>query len=253
MNKKHAAAALLLVVCSVAARGAEMDAEALAKRVGQVFSGYNTFWVWVVQRARSPDGTERVCEGRAYFKRDKKFRLNFGQPPSLVHGTDGDTYWVYDASEKVIRYTDLDRDTNVHPLLIVFAAGGQMVKALDKYFNVEELDDTVIGEENRPAYKLVLSLKPKMLKEMREKADNKLVAKDAKQTWTFWVDKKEFLPRKIQVDWETKERTIFELGKRLGKKHAGKAYKFHSNMGLPDRLFTMPHPRGVKLVEIEDN
>ena len=253
MNMKRLTAALFLVLMPVTASAAEVSAEQVAKRVGQVFAGYNDLWVWVVQRLREPDGKETESDGRVYFKRDKMFRLNFGQPPFLVHGTDGDEYWVYDKKANVIRHRRLDKDTAVHPLLLVFSAGDQMVRALDRFFNVDSLEEAKIDEGKTPAYKLILSLKPEKVKEMREKAGNKLATDEAKQTWTFWIDKKESLPRKIQIDWETKRRYIFELGKRLGKQHANKRYKFYSNRGLSEKLFQMPNPPGVRKVKMEES
>ena len=237
---------LLALVWPASASAAEMDAETIAKRLGQVFAGYDDFWVWVVQRFQKADGDETVIDGRAYFKRPNMFRLNFGQPPFLVEGTDGKEYWVYDKDKNTIRYENLDDRPAVHPLLIVFAAGDQMVRALDKYFDVDALEETelVVGEKRLPAYKVVISLKPEAIEEMREKAGNKLAA-TGKQTWTFWVDKAEFLPRKIQVDFEAGSRYVFELGRRLGEQHADKLYRFYDNRGLDERNFRRPNPPGV--------
>lgn|GEM_PF-5721741 len=254
MRRLLAAIVFLAMVWPAAAPAADMDAETIARRVGQVFAGYDDFWVWVLQRFKKADGEETVIDGRAYFKRPNKFRLNFGQPPFLIEGTDGREYWVYDRDKNTITYEGLDDRPAVHPLLIVFAAGDQMVKALDKYFDVDALEETELAvvEKKLPAYKLVISLKPEALEEMREKAGNKLAA-TGKQTWTFWVDKADFLPRKIQVDFATGDRYTFELGRRLGEEHAGKLYRFYDNRGLDDRNFTRPSPPGVKAEKLDSH
>lgn len=243
MSTKLAAALLLVLIPMSGASAANMDAERLAKRIGQVFAGYEDFWVWVTQRFRDADGNEVKYRGRVYFKRDKMFRLNFGQPPFLIHGTDGKEYWIYRADRKVIEFTDLDRDAPVHVLFQVFAAGDQMVRALDRFFNVDALEEGIYTDPKTkkkiPAFKLVISLKPERLKEMRKKAGNKLIDKAAKQRWTFWIEKKTFLPKLIQVDWETKERYIFELD------------KFYYNIPLSSKLFRRPTPPGVKAVEMK--
>ncbi len=231
--------ALVLLLPPSRALAADIDAETLAKRVGQVFAGYNDFWVWVTQRFRDPSGNEKEYRGRAWFKRDKMFRLNFGQPPFLIHGTDGDEYWIYDAQTKLIEFTDLDKGAPVHPLLQVFAAGDQMVRALDRYFNIDDFKEGTYGKDEIPAFKLVLSLKPERLKELAEQAGNKLTDPNAKQVWTFWVDKKTYLPRLIQVDWETGDRYIFELE------------KFFNNVGLDPLIFRRPAPEGVKVRQME--
>lgn len=243
MRRKLAAALLLVLIPASGASAAAITAETLAKRVGQVFAGYEDFWVWVTQRFRDADGNEVKYRGRVYFKRDKMFRLNFGQPPFLIHGTDGKEYWIYKADRKVIEFTKLDKDAPVHVLFQVFAAGDQMVRALDRFFDVDALEEGVYTDPKTkkkiPAFKLVISLKPERLKEMREKAGNKLIDKDAKQRWTFWIEKKTFLPKLIQVDWETKDRYIFELD------------KFYYNIPLSPKLFRRPTPPGVKAVEME--
>ncbi len=236
---------LLLLSYTSEAKAAEVDAQTIARRVGQVFAGYEDFWVWVDQRFRDPDGNEKVYRGRAYFKRDKMFRLNFGQPPFLVEGTDGDEYWIYNAEEKTLEYTDLDEHAPVHPLLQVFAAGDQMVKALDRFFNVDALEEAklVVKKKDQPdetfdTYKMVLSLKPERLKEMREQAGNKLAGDEPRQ-WTFWVDSKTWLPRQIQVDWGSKHSYIFVLD------------TFNNNVGLNPKLFRRPTPPGIKAVKMK--
>lgn len=234
MNRRGLAVSLLvLLLLSPTACAANMKAETLAKRVGQVFAGYDDFWVWVTQRFHNPDG--RIAgptRGRAYFKRDKMFRLNFGQPPVIVHGTDGKEYWIYDRKKNTIEFWDVE-DAPIHPLLPVFALGGKMVKALDRWFNVDALEQVPFGPDKLIVYKLVLSLKPERLKELHKKGGEKL-APDAKQTWSFWIDKKTYLPKRIQVDLETKHRYVFELD------------KFHNNVGLNSRLFRRPEPPGVE-------
>ena len=251
-----AAAAILLVLLPCAAPAADVTAEQLARQVGQVFAGYNQFWVWLVQRFTDPDGKTREFEGRVFFKRDKKFRLNFGQPPFLVHGTDGDIYWVYDEAEATIEWSDLNEEAPIHPIFQVFAAADQMVKALDRFFNVESLLETAFeyrDAENKsqsiPAYKLVLSLKQERLKELVEKDGNQLIDKNAKQVWTFWVDRAKHMPLRIQVDWETGGRYVFDLGQRLLKGYDNQPGKFFSPPSLDDRLFDMPQPPGVKRVK----
>ena len=242
MIKKAAIAALLIALLMPCASAGEITAEGLAKRIGQVFAGYNDFWVWVTQRFRDAKGDEVSYRGRVYFLRPKQFRLNFGQPPFLVHGTDGKEYWVYKAEKKVIEVSELGKDAPVHVLFQVFAAGDQMVRALDRFFDVDALEEGTYtdpkSKKKIPAYKLVISLKPERLKELREKAGNKFTDKDAKQIWTFWIDKKTYLPRLIQVDWETKERYIFELG------------RFYYNIPLSPKLFRRPTPPGVKIIDL---
>jgi outer membrane lipoprotein-sorting protein len=231
---------LILLACCGPAAADQMTAEKLAKRVGQVFAGYNTFWVWIDQRFTFADGTVRAYRGRAYFKRDKMFRLNFGQPPFLVEGTDGDEYWIYDADKKLIEYTDLDEDAPLHPLLPVFAMGGRMVRALNRYFDVEELEEDVYTDphtkEKAKVFRLVLKLKPEQLKELRKKADKELVPPDAEQKWTFLVDQEKWLPRHIEIDMGAEKRS-FGLG------------VFHTNIPLHDRLFR--RPPGIKAVEMK--
>ena len=245
MIKKVVIALLLTALLMPCASAGEITAEGLAKRVGQVFAGYNDFWVWVTQRFRDAKGNEVSYRGRVYFLRPKQFRLNFGQPPFLVHGTDGKEYWVYRSEQKVIEVSKLGKDAPVHVLFQIFAAGDQMVRALDRFFDVDALEQgTYIDPKSKkiPAYKLMISLKPERLKELREKADNDVTAsdltdRDTKQRWTFWIDKKTYLPRLIQVDWENKERYIFELG------------KFYYNIPLSPKLFRRPTPPGVRIVK----
>jgi outer membrane lipoprotein-sorting protein len=240
--KKVAIAALLVALLCPCASAGEITAERLAKRVGQVFAGYNDFWVWVTQRFRDADGNEANYRGRVYFLRPRMFRLNFGQPPFLVHGTDGREYWVYKSEQKIIEVSDLGEGAPVHVLFQVFAAGDQMVRALDRFFNVDALEEGAYtdpkSKKKIPAYKLVISLKPERIKEMREKAGNKFTDEDAKQIWTFWIDKKTYLPRLIQVDGKGKTRYIFELD------------KFHHDIGLSPKLFRRPTPAGVKIVDL---
>lgn len=241
MRKKILALAIIIastLIITPPARAAEIDAETLAKRVGQVFAGYDDFWVWVTQRQKMADGRIGETRGRAYFKREKMFRLNFGQPPKLVHGTDGEEYWIYDAEKKTIEYTKLDRNAPVHPLFGVFAAGDQMVKALDKYFNIDSFEETTYGEPAEKAYKLVISWKPEMLKQIRESGENKLTRVD-KQSLTFIVDTKTYLPREIRVENEGGDAMIFELE------------TFHNNIGLDPGIFKRPSAAGIKEVEIK--
>ena len=234
---------LLLLITAPAARAEEPNAEMLAKRVGQVFAGFDDFWVWVTQTFRDADKTERTYRGRAYFKRPRMFRLNFGQPPFLVHGTDGDEYWIYDAGKNTIEYTELDENTPVHVLFQVFAAGSQMVDALDRFFDVDELDNAAEYVDPKtqkvfPVHKLVISLKPERLEEMREREGSLTDAKK-KQQWTFFVDKKTFLPRRIQVDWGTGERYVFDLG------------KFNINRNLDPLNFRRPSPPNVTVTTMK--
>jgi len=232
---------LALVLVPLAASAAEMDADTLAKRVGQVFAGYDDFWVWINQRFKEAGQDEVTYRGRAYFKREKMFRLNFGQPPFLIEGTDGVEYWKYNKDQNLIQFCPLNEKAPVHVLFGVFAAGEQMVKALDRYFDVDIYDpNAVYGPDKIPAYKLVLTLKPERLKELYEQAGNKLIDPNAKQTWTFWVDKETFLPRQIQVDWENKDVYIFELE------------DFHANAGLREGLFRRPNPPGVKVEPMKE-
>jgi len=241
--KPASTAFLALLVVLLPSVSAAMEAETLAQRVGQVFAGYDDFWLWVTQTFRDPDGRQATYRGRAYFKRDRMFRLNFGQPPFLIHGTDGDEYWIYDADAKVIKYSDVDEDTPVHPLVQVFAAGDRMVRALDRFFDVEGLEevDYAQGEgENRKTvrvWKLVLSLKPGALERLRER-DN-LADADPATVWTFWVDQEESLPLQVQLDWETGRRYVFALD------------RFHENVGLSPRIFRRPRPPGVRAVPMK--
>ncbi|MFO7899508.1 MAG: hypothetical protein R6V58_10685, partial [Planctomycetota bacterium] len=172
MRTRTAVTIVLILLRAPAAPGADqpsdISAKKLARRVGQVFAGYEDFWVWVRQTEFEPDGTFRgEVLGRAYFKRDKKFRLNFGQPPRLIHGTDGGEYWIYRKGDKFVRVGDPDDDRGmIHPILPVFAAGGRMAKALDRYFDVDALVRTEFvardrknKEETVEGYRLVITPK----------------------------------------------------------------------------------------------
>lgn len=239
-------AALFALLFPFGAAGADrpagVTANRLAERVGHVFAGYDDFWVWVKQRSYDETGTPREVpsDGRAYYKRDKMFRLNFGQPPVLIHGTDGGEYWIYDRARKTIRYSKLSKDTPVHPLLPVFAMGDRMAKALDRYFDVESLVETDFTYRDRrdkkktaAVYKLVITLKPGQLKKLRAKGGHRKLLPDAKQTWTFWVSKKDWVPKRIQIDWETKRRNVYDFR------------KFYYNVDLSERLFRRPRPPGI--------
>jgi outer membrane lipoprotein-sorting protein len=261
---------LAFAVCATPARSAAANgrrAEDVAKRVAHVFAGFNDFMVKVHQRFRNVDGEEAHYEGRVYFKRDKKFRLNFGHnPPFLIHGCGPceipksvtgrrlrrDAYWVYekdrDGAGGTVTVRPLDEHAPVHPLLQVFAAADHMVRALRHYFNVDEFTETtytplptgLIGPQAAkpqkiPAYKLVLTLKPERAKEMREKAGNKLVQGELEQTWTFLVDKAESLPRRIRVDFGDKRRYTFDF------------HVFHQNVGLSDNLFRVPPGKNIRI------
>jgi outer membrane lipoprotein-sorting protein len=234
--KRAVIVAFLIALLMPCASAGEITAKGLAKRTGQVFAGYNDFWVWVTQRFPGTD--KKPIKGRVYFLRPDKFRLNFGQPPFLVHGTDGKEYWAYEEKSKTITTSALGKDTPVHVLFQIFAAGDQMVRALDQYFKVDKLESgTYVDPKSKkkiPAYMLKISLKPEKLKELSEKGGNKLT-KDASQRWTFWIDQKTYLPRKIQIDWETKRREIFEFG------------TFYYNIPLSPKLFRRPSPPGVEL------
>jgi outer membrane lipoprotein-sorting protein len=244
--------AFILVALIGPAAQAKPSAEDIARRVGQVFAGYDDFWVWVTQQFQDPNGRVATYRGRAYFKRDKMFRLNFGQPPFLIEGTDGKDYWVYEREKNEVRITDLDEKRDPHPLLMVFAAGDQMVRALNRFFDVdalEEVDYTVPASDDAkdaepviiPAYKLVISLKPEKLKEMREQSDNKLVDDRAKQVWTFWIDRKKSIPLCIEFDWESGARYKFVLG------------RFYNNVDLQTQIFRIPRPQGVRVIRTKPN
>ena len=235
-------AAVILVATLAPAVHAKPTAEDVARRVGQKFAGFDDFWVWVTQRFQAKDGRVATYRGRAYFKRDKMFRLNFGQPAFLIEGTDGEDYWVCDVQKKTVTVTDLDDKRDPHPLLMVFAAGDQMVRALNRFFDVDALEEVEYaatpGGKKVPAYKLVISLKPEKLREMR-KDGNKLVNDKAKQTWTFWIDKKKSLPLCVQFDWETGARYTFVLG------------RFYTNVGLDAKIFRVPRPKGFKPIRVK--
>jgi len=241
VNRKGLAILLLILLLGPQVAAAGETAEQVIKRVGQAFAGFDDFWVWVTQRFRDEKGNEQQYRGRVYFKRKRMFRLNFGQPPFLVHGTDGTDYWVYKSEQKTIEVTPLGKDAPVHVLFQVFAAGDQMVRAFERFCDVDVFEETEYVDPKDgtkiPAYKLVVSIKPERLKELHEQAGENLLDKDAKQQWTFWVDKKSSLPRSIQVDWENKHRYIFELE------------KFYPNRGLKPGLFRRPTPPGVKIIE----
>jgi len=235
-------------LASAAEKKVDIDAVTLAKRVGQVFAGYEDFWVWVQQESYDDEGRKEDLPriGRAYFKRDKCFRLNFDQPPVRIDATDGKEYWIYLRKAKEIRFWELDEHTPVHPLLPVFAMGDRMAKALKEYFDVDKLtlakceyEDKSKGRITIDAYKLVVTLKPEKLKEMRKKAGLKRLLPDKKQTWTFWVEKKTWLPKKIRLDWETGRRSIYQFNSR-----------FHYNIPLTKGLFQRPRPRGVTQVQM---
>ena len=225
----------------------KIDAETLAKRVGQVFAGFDDFWVWIDQRYKSADGKEaEPVKGRAYYKRDKMFRINFGQPPTRVEGTNGDEYWIYDAEKKTIEYSPLDANAPVHPLLMVFAAGDQMVRALDRYFNVDAFEETAFGTDKVPAYKLALSFKADRLKELKEKGGDKLITEGVKQI-TIWVNKEKSLPIQVQVDMTTKARYTFDLSADQAGVQKG---EFNHDVGLDSGLFNRPTPPGVTVTEM---
>jgi outer membrane lipoprotein-sorting protein len=242
-------AVLLALLLPAAARGAGLDAETLARRVGQVFAGYQDFRANFRETRRDPAGNEATHEGRVYFKRDNMFRLNFGKPPYRVEGTDGEVYWVYRRDAKTITVSELNERVPVHPLVQVFAAGDQMVRALNRFFHVDSLDEADLVEEEVDAatgkvertklrvHKLVVSLRQDRLKDLEE-FGNRLTAQDAKQQWTFWIDR-EWLPRRVQVEWPDKTRRTFDLT------------KFRSNIGLSPKLFRMPSPRGVRIIKKE--
>jgi outer membrane lipoprotein-sorting protein len=235
-------AAIVFVALLAPSVHARPSVEDVARRVGQQFAGYDDFWVWVTQRFKDKQRRVATHRGRAYFKRDKMFRLNFGQPASRIEGTDGTDYWVYDRQKKTIIVTGVDDKRDPHPLLIVFAAGDQMVRALNRFFNVDApLEDVEYETEDGkkvPAYKLVVSLKPEKLKQMR-KDGNKLVNDKAKQTWTFWIDKKKNLPLCVQFDWADGTSYTFVLG------------RFHTNVGLRKEIFRIPRPKGVKVIRVK--
>jgi outer membrane lipoprotein-sorting protein len=125
-----------------------------------------------------------------------------------------------------------------------------MVRALRHYFNVDALSETSYvplptglrrpGQKQPreiPAWKLVLTLKPERAKEMREQKGNKLVKGDLEQTWTFWVDKEQGLPRRMQVELGDKQTYVFDFG------------EFHNNIGISDKVFRIPVGRDIRVIE----
>ncbi len=260
MNIRHAMPITLILLilapappASAADQPADISATTLAKRVGQVLAGYDDFWVWIRQSEYSPEGAFRgEMLGRAYFKQRNKFRLNFGQPPELIHGTDGSDYWIFERGTDFVRVGDPEENpTEVHLLVWVFAAGGRMARALDRFFDVDALVKTEFEVRDREdnvetveGYRLVITPKPddddrappddqvdEELEELRPELTYE-------QLWTFWVDKDTFIPRKIQIDWKGHSRQVYELD------------QFHSNTGLSDRIFRCPP--GLRRVPLDD-
>jgi len=238
----------VLLVASWSASAAErVTAEDVGKRVGQVFVGYDDFYVWVTQTEYAPGATVGVSdEGRAYFKRKEKFRLNFGKPPREVHGTDGQVYWIYKTpkgGKPELLFTRRKENAPAHPLLLVFALGDKMAKAMEKFFNAEPVEEAVIKDrtgKEAACFRLTITLKPEFFKKFRQEVgDRRLLPADPRQKWTIWVDKSTWLPRRVLIGRQTGARSEYSFR------------QFHHNVGLRDAIFDMPRPLGVEPREID--